>query len=165
MRLLMALGLAGLLFAACGDNPDEGARTEVSGPTAGAENSSIAPTTPAPGADRSEPSPAESTATTGDTAAIPNSDSRAGMAIADLAQLLGIDHELIGVIAVETVTWRDGSIGCPEPGMSYTQALVPGTRIILEHAGTEYHYHATDRVDPFYCATPTEPSRGTATDS
>jgi hypothetical protein len=85
--------------------------------------------------------------------------------MADLAKLLDVDYDLIHVVVVEAVTWRDGSIGCPEPGMSYTQALVPGTRIILEHAGTEYHYHTTDRVDPFYCATPTEPFTGSPSDS
>ena len=29
----------------------------------------------------------------------------------------------------EAVTWADGSLGCPEPGMKYTMALVPGYRI------------------------------------
>lgn len=30
------------------------------------------------------------------------------------------------VVTAEAVTWSDGSLGCPEPGMNYTQALVDG---------------------------------------
>jgi hypothetical protein len=28
--------------------------------------------------------------------------------------------------------WNDGSLGCPEPGMMYTQALVNGYWLIIE---------------------------------
>ena len=48
----------------------------------------------------------------------------------------------ITVVSTDEVTWRDGSIGCPEPGMNYTQALVPGVRVVLELDGVRYEYHA-----------------------
>ena len=35
-------------------------------------------------------------------------------------------------VSAAAVTWSDGSAGCPEPGMMYTQALVPGYRIVLQ---------------------------------
>jgi hypothetical protein len=74
--------------------------------------------------------------------------------ISDLAAMLGVDESTIEVVAWEEVVWSDGAIGCPQPGMSYTQALVDGTRIVLDHDGTRYDYHSGGGRDPFYCANP-----------
>jgi hypothetical protein len=38
--------------------------------------------------------------------------------------------------------------------MVYTQALVPGTRVVLSVAGAAYHYHAREGGEPFLCETP-----------
>jgi hypothetical protein len=46
---------------------------------------------------------------------------------------------------VQSVTWPDGSMGCPQPGRMYTQALVPGWRIVLREGGRERIYHASAR--------------------
>lgn len=73
------------------------------------------------------------------------------VAIADLADRLSIDPSEIEVVSVEEVTWPDGSLGCPEPGMVYTQALVNGQRIVLLAEGIEYEYHSGGARDPFYC--------------
>ncbi len=70
---------------------------------------------------------------------------------ADLAQRLGVAAEDVGVITAEEVTWPDGSLGCPEPGMSYTQAVVEGSRVVLQHDGRIYVYHAGDDAEPFFC--------------
>ena len=40
------------------------------------------------------------------------------------------------VLSAEAVTWSDGSLGCPEPGMMYTQALVPGYRVQIRGGRT-----------------------------
>lgn len=77
-------------------------------------------------------------------------------AAADLAGRLGIPEEEVEVVSVEEVTWRDGSLGCAKPGMQYTQALVDGTRIVLEAAGSRYEYHAGGSTPPFLCENPTE---------
>ena len=69
----------------------------------------------------------------------------------DLAQRLGVDPEQLEVISAEEVTWPDGSLGCPEPGMSYTQALVDGSKVVLGHDGRVYVYHAGDDGEPFLC--------------
>jgi hypothetical protein len=73
---------------------------------------------------------------------------------ADLAKRLSIDAARVTVVSSEEVTWSDGSLGCPEPGMMYTQALVPGGRIILEVDGTQYNYHSGANRAPFLCEHP-----------
>jgi hypothetical protein len=65
--------------------------------------------------------------------------------IADLAGRLGIDASQVAVASATAVTWNDGSLGCPQPGQMYTQALVPGFKIVLEAGGKQYAYHASER--------------------
>ncbi len=74
-----------------------------------------------------------------------------GKAKADLAKRLGIAAAQVTLVSSTEVTWPDGSLGCPQPGMHYTQALVPGSRIVLEVNGTRYNYHASERQAPFLC--------------
>jgi len=62
--------------------------------------------------------------------------------VADLARELGRPPGDVQVRSVEAVTWRDGSLGCPEPGMFYTQALVPGFRLTLEVDGRSFDYRS-----------------------
>jgi hypothetical protein len=62
----------------------------------------------------------------------------------DLAARLGTSREAIAVERSGVVTWRDGSLGCPQPGMMYTQALVPGYQVVLRVADETYDYHAGD---------------------
>jgi len=76
------------------------------------------------------------------------------VAKADLAKRLGVDAGQVTVVSSSEVTWSDGSLGCPEPGMYYTQALVEGSRIILEAAGKQYHYHSGGTRPPFLCTNP-----------
>ncbi len=50
-----------------------------------------------------------------------------------------------GEFEVETaveVTWSDGSLGCPQPGQAYTQALVDGYWVVLSHDSDTYDYRA-----------------------
>jgi len=71
--------------------------------------------------------------------------------IMDLAQRLDIEPGSIIVFGARPVNWRSGALGCPETGMNYTQALVPGALIFLK-AGDEVHgYHAKQGGKPFYC--------------
>jgi hypothetical protein len=77
--------------------------------------------------------------------------SNVDIAVADLATRLDIDPTEIQIVSVEEVTWPDGSLGCPRPGMSYTQALVDGQLIVLSVDGTDYEYHSGRTGDPFYC--------------
>ena len=69
----------------------------------------------------------------------------------ELAQRLGIEPDSIALSGARQVNWRSGALGCPEPGMNYTQALVPGVLIFLR-VGNEVHgYHAKQGGKPFYC--------------
>ncbi|NIK58891.1 hypothetical protein [Kribbella shirazensis] len=73
---------------------------------------------------------------------------------ADLSKRLGVDAAAVTVVSSEEVTWPDGSLGCPEPGMRYTQALVPGNRTVLEAGGKQYAYHSGGHRAPFLCEHP-----------
>lgn len=75
-------------------------------------------------------------------------------AIADLSRHSGVDPGDIQVVVNEPVTWRDGSLGCPEPGKMYTQALVDGYRIVLRAAGQDVAYHGSTGRPPFRCDHP-----------
>lgn len=70
---------------------------------------------------------------------------------------LGLDVDEIRVVRAEAVTWSDGSNGCPQEGMAYTQALVPGYRVILDAAGERIHYHAGGQGEFFRCDDPVDP--------
>jgi hypothetical protein len=64
---------------------------------------------------------------------------------ADAARRTGVAAESLALISAESVTWSDGSLGCPQPDVLYTQALVPGYRIRLRGPGGEMDYHASAR--------------------
>jgi hypothetical protein len=59
----------------------------------------------------------------------------------DLGKRIGASLEQIIVIQAQAVVWNDGSLGCPQPGMMYTQALVNGYRVILMDGDQKYDYH------------------------
>ncbi|MBW3666315.1 MAG: hypothetical protein KY394_01840 [Actinobacteria bacterium] len=75
---------------------------------------------------------------------------------ADLATRLGVEESSIEVATAEAVTWSDGSLGCPQPGMFYTQALVEGSRVVLRHDDRFYDYHAGADDEPFLCESDAE---------
>lgn len=59
-----------------------------------------------------------------------------------LASKLGVDRAELKLVRSEAVDWPDSSLGCPEPGKVYTQAIVPGYRIIFDHNGQQYEVHS-----------------------
>lgn len=73
------------------------------------------------------------------------------------AERRSVDISKVEVAGYADVTWRDGSIGCPEPGMMYTMALVPGHQLILDVDGELASYHAAEGKPFSYCANPTPP--------
>jgi len=90
----------------------------------------------------------------------PEQSQRTNFAKNDLAGRLGVDAADIEVTAYETVTWSDGSLGCPQPGMMYTQALVDGYLIQLMVDGQTYNYHGANGRDPFLCVKDGDESTG-----
>ena len=82
------------------------------------------------------------------------------VARADLAKRLSLAPDQIHVVAAQAVTWPDGSLGCPKPGMMYTQSLVDGLLIRMEAGGKVYEYHGGGRGVPFFCDKPSKPTGG-----
>ena len=72
-------------------------------------------------------------------------------ALDDAAQRTGMPRVSIVVVRADGVVWPDGSLGCPQPGMMYTQALVPGFRIVLRAGDQLLHYTAGTRGGPAFC--------------
>ncbi len=64
--------------------------------------------------------------------------------LADAAVRAGVSADTITVVQSEAIVWNDGSLGCPQPGFAYTQALVPGYHVILDAAGQKYDYHTSE---------------------
>lgn len=62
----------------------------------------------------------------------------------DVSQRTGAQPAQVKVIRAQAVVWNDGSLGCPQPGMFYTQALVRGFWVVLELDGKTYDYHAAE---------------------
>jgi hypothetical protein len=63
--------------------------------------------------------------------------------VADAAERTSTDPDTVEVIQAQAVTWNDGSLGCPEPGMFYTQALVDGYQVILQAGDEELDYRVS----------------------
>lgn len=78
--------------------------------------------------------------------------------VTEAASRTGVDANEIEVVVAESVTWSDGSLGCPEPGMMYTQALVPGYRVVVDAGGEELNFHAAQSGEFRFCEDPQPPS-------
>ena len=52
----------------------------------------------------------------------------------------GTNPDPLTVLSTQSVTFNDGSLGCPQPGVQYTQAQVNGTRVVVEAAGRQFDY-------------------------
>jgi hypothetical protein len=59
----------------------------------------------------------------------------------DLSKRLKIAVGEIELVEIKEVTWRDSSLGCPQPGMGYLMVLTEGYQIILKAQGKLYDYH------------------------
>jgi hypothetical protein len=89
-------------------------------------------------------------------------DARLFAAVSNLADRLDLDPADVVVLDARDVTWRDGTAGCPEPGLAYSQAEIPGFLIVLEVDGASYRYHSAGERMPFLCRTPEGPLEGSA---
>jgi len=70
---------------------------------------------------------------------------------ADVEQRSGVARAAFTYLRAEAVTWSDGSLGCPQPGMEYTQAVVPGYWVIIRAGEAEYDYRVTERGSFVLC--------------
>jgi hypothetical protein len=166
MRRRSFAGLAGLAvvvaLAACGgDDTGSGATSGtvpiVSDTTPG---SSVPPSSAPPSTPPLSVTPLPPASSPGSFPGTPTDTSSPLVtdAVADLASQLDISPGDVTVVAAREVTWPDGSLGCPEPGMMYTQALVDGTLVVLEADGQRYEYHGGTPL--VLCENPKSPIGG-----
>jgi ABC-type glycerol-3-phosphate transport system substrate-binding protein len=132
MRIKLILLIGGLVLAACGEPADQGGDT-----TQPAE-----PTTTT--------QPAEVT-TTADTEQLEQVAIRAR---SELAAELETAEGNLKLVSVQPVTWRDASVGCPEPDQGYAQVLTEGYLVIFEYDGEQYEVHQAVDADPMVCFLP-----------
>jgi hypothetical protein len=72
--------------------------------------------------------------------------------VADAAKRLGVKENAVVLTRAERVTWNDGSLGCPQPGVAYIQSLVPGYRVVARTADRELIYHTDVSRQALACA-------------
>lgn len=132
----------------------------LSGCALGSKDPAASPTPASPTASTSEGPGASGPASpspTGGSGALPDdlrSRPAVAAAIADTARRQRVDPAEVVIAAWSPVTWTDGSLGCPQKGMSYTQALVEGELLMLR-VGTElFQYHARTGGPFAYCPSP-----------
>ncbi len=70
---------------------------------------------------------------------------------ADLEARSGAARADFVLVRAEAVIWNDGSLGCPQPGMFYTQALVEGFWVVWQVGDRQYDYRATQRGTFILC--------------
>jgi cytochrome c5 len=70
---------------------------------------------------------------------------------ADAERRAGVAEGQSRIEEVRAVIWRDGALGCPSPGMMYTQALVPGWKLRVAAGAQTLHYHASRRGQWLWC--------------
>ena len=107
---------------------------------------------PGQSGDAGEPTASDNPPSPGTSLAAPEGlpDAVWAAVIADLERRTGatVTPE---VVSAEAVTWNDGSLGCPEPGQAYTQALVDGYQVILEVDGDRYDYRVGNAASVRLC--------------
>ena len=122
LRTILIIGAATIVVAAC-----------TAGTGAGGSG--------APGPSLGSADPSGEPAATGGSVALPASIT--DPIVADAAARLGVDPTAVTIVDAHAETWSDGALGCPEPGMLYTQALVDGYQVIVEANSTRLDYRGS----------------------
>ena len=73
-------------------------------------------------------------------------------AVDDLTSRPLTGAEPVRVVLARRETFPNGAIGCPKPGMVYTQALVDGYRVVLARGDRAWLYTAGEDGVPHLCA-------------
>ncbi len=132
VRRALTLALVAVTLTACAGAGDGGDDTGGGAPPAGeARPDGDGPATVAP----------PDGAVDARLASLDDLVSEVEAALADASERSGVPVERIAVASALAVTWSDGSLGCPQPDMMYTQALVPGYLLVLEVDGERVEYH------------------------
>ncbi len=65
-----------------------------------------------------------------------------------LAAAISQPAETLSLVTKERVEWSDGALGCRQPGMMYTQAIVPGYKLTFSDGTRTYEIHTGRRGTP-----------------
>ena len=63
------------------------------------------------------------------------------LAIAELESELGAAPDQVKLVHAARFTWPDSSLGCPKPGMQYSQALVTGYLVLMTYDNKQHRVH------------------------
>lgn len=63
--------------------------------------------------------------------------------VAQVVGETGVSADDVTILRAEPVTWRDGSLGCPQRGVMYIQVLIEGFWVVLQAGEDTYDF----RVD------------------
>lgn len=141
----LSLAFAGLLLAAC----SAAAPAATVPPGVTPAQPTVPPATPA-GTVPAAPTDAAATAAPASLGPSPSIDLPDLVGEVPQEILLPIMQEVanatgstladLTLVEARAVTWSDASLGCPEPGQMYTQALVDGFWVVIEVEGIEYDF-------------------------
>jgi hypothetical protein len=156
MRRIAIVLAIGAVLAACGGGG-------LAGPTLAGEETTTTDNTAEPPPTTGRPAPSlppkatlptvVTTSTPGVTGEVP--ESFVDKVVADAASRAGVDESSVVVTTAAAVQWPDGSLGCPEPGVMYTQAIVDGSQIVVQAGGENYDYRLDGKGNFKLCESPT----------
>lgn len=72
----------------------------------------------------------------------------------EIASDAGLSPRDVQIVSAEAVTFPDGGLGCPEPGVNYIQVQVDGFTVIGTAGGATFDYRGTSPTDLRRCEKP-----------
>jgi hypothetical protein len=78
-------------------------------------------------------------------------------ALREASFYLGMPRDRLRLERVESRTWSDSSLGCPQPGRVYLQVITPGYLVVISGAGQRLEYHTNERDSVVLCASSRAP--------
>lgn len=158
----MSVVAGALVLAGCGAGVEPGSGQVSGGPAPSATTpattapsaATAAPTEPEPTMTDDQPPPRQQPPPS--TGAVP--EPYLERVIADASERSGLPRDRLEVTRAQAVQWRDGSLGCPEPGMMYTQAIVDGYWVELAATGQRFDYRLDGRGNFRLCQQPARES-------
>jgi hypothetical protein len=121
-----------LLLTACGSGADTPAPTPAAPLPSPAPDSPVASVLPG-SSSSADPQPA------------------VDAALQDAAAHLAVTLVDLKVDQVQSRQWGDSSLGCPKPGIMYSQIVTPGFLILITGAGKQLEYHTDARGRVVLC--------------
>lgn len=63
----------------------------------------------------------------------------------------GVATDGLEVVSARAVSWPSGALGCPMPGMAYTQMITDGYQVVVRAGGKTYDYRYGMSANPRLC--------------